>query len=66
MNQTVQFVSPTFPASFMVDEAVVKDLFAKAKESVDSGKTKTASEYVNRLVRWAVDNYEDNAKNYKE
>lgn len=59
MNQTVQFVSPKFPASFMLDEVVVKDLFAKAKESVDAGKTKTASEYVNSLVKWAVENYKD-------
>jgi hypothetical protein len=43
----------------MVDEAVVKELFTKAKESTDAGKAKTASEYVNRLVKWAVENYKE-------
>lgn len=58
MNQTVQFHSPTFPASFIVDEEVVKELFARAKKSVDAGIDKTASQYVNRLVKWALENYE--------
>jgi hypothetical protein len=62
MNQTVQFVSPKFPVSFMLDEEVVKELFAKAKQAVDAGTDKTASQYVNRLVKWALENYNENKK----
>ena len=63
MNQTVQFHSPTFPASFMLEEEVVKTLFTKAKQAVDAGADKTASSYVNRLVKWALENYENAVRN---
>lgn len=48
---------------FSVSEQVATDLFNKAKEAMASGKVKNSSEYVDRLLEWALANYKDeNAK----
>jgi Arc/MetJ-type ribon-helix-helix transcriptional regulator len=59
MNQTVQLTNAKLPASFMVDEKVVGQLLEKAQQAITSGKVKSASEYVNRLVTWALENYKE-------
>ena len=55
---TVGFVGAKMPATFMVDDNVVIQLLEKA---VEAGKTKSepASNYVNRLLKWALDNYKE-------
>lgn len=59
---TVGFMSTKMPATFMVDDNVVVQLLEKAAEA---GKTRseTASQYVNRLLKWALENYSDAVRN---
>ena len=53
---TVGFMSAKMPATFMVDDSVVLSLIEKAGEATKKGET--ASNYVNRLLKWALENYE--------
>lgn len=56
MNQTVQFTNAKLPASFIIDEDVVRRVLERAQQAINDGKVKSASEYVNGLLAWAVDN----------
>lgn len=60
MNQTVQFTNAKLPASFMIDEDVVRRVLEKAQQAINDGKVKSASQYVNDLLAWAVDYTVDN------
>jgi hypothetical protein len=53
---TVGFMSAKMPATFMVDDDVAVSLVTKASDASKSGET--ASKYVNRLLKWALENYE--------
>jgi hypothetical protein len=55
---TVQFMSNAkHNYAYSVDEEVANRLYNQARESQSRGKDKTASAYVNRLLKWALDNY---------
>jgi len=58
MATTVSFMSKARPASYMVDDEVAIQLYNKAAAS-SKEKNETASAYVNRLIKWALENYKD-------
>lgn len=54
---TVIFMSVKYPTSFAVEDEVVERLLERAK----SGNN--ASQYVNSLLKWALENYKDEVRN---
>jgi len=56
---TVGFMSAKIPATFMVDDEVAIQLLEKASES-GKAKNEPSSKYVNRLLKWALENYNEN------
>lgn len=54
---TVTFMSTKHPVSFAVDDEVVDKLFENAARQAKAGEP--ASKYVNRLLKWALENYKD-------
>lgn len=59
MNKTVQLLNPTMSPAFSVEQEVVEKLLAKSSEATGAGKAKNSSEYVNRLLKWALENYKE-------
>lgn len=55
---TVGFMSAKMPATFLVDDDTVVRLLEKAGESAKA-KNESASKYVARLLKWALENYKD-------
>ena len=60
---TVGFMSNARPTTYMVDDDVSVALFDKAAASLKDGTSKTASAYVNKLLKWALENYKDEVRN---
>ena len=50
------------PATFMVDDDTVACLLEKAGEAAKA-KNESASKYVGRLLKWALENYKDEVRN---
>lgn len=50
---TVGFMSAKMPSTFAVDDEVATRLLEKAMQ------TESPSKYVNRLLKWALDNYKE-------
>lgn len=55
---TVGFMSAKMPATFLVDDDTVARLLEKAGEAA-AAKNESASKYVNRLLKWALENYNE-------
>lgn len=51
---TVGFMGTNYPTSYMVDDEVAATLLKRASENKDG-----ASKYVNRLLKWALENYKE-------
>jgi len=59
---TVGFMNAKMPATFMVDDDTVACLLEKAGESAKL-KNESASKYVARLLKWALENFKDEVRN---
>lgn len=55
---TVGFMSTKMPATFIVDDNVAVQLLEKAGEA-GKARSEPASNYVNRLLKWALNNYKE-------
>jgi hypothetical protein len=62
---TVGFMSAKMPATFMVDDDVAVRLLEKASEA-GKAKNEVSSKYVNRLLKWALENYNEVRDNVAE
>ena len=58
---TVGFMSKARPATYAVDDEVSVTLFDRAAAS-QKANGEAASKYVNRLLKWALDNYKEEIK----
>lgn len=51
---TVGFMGANYPTSYIVEDEVAATLLKRASENKDG-----ASKYVNRLLKWALENYKE-------
>lgn len=56
---TVTLMSMKYPVSFTVDDDVATKLLENAM-AVATKKKEMSSAYVNRLLKWALENYKEN------
>lgn len=58
---TVALMSNTRPATYIIDDDVSIALFDRASANMKGGGT--ASAYVNKILKWALENYKDEVRN---
>lgn len=55
--RTVAFMGENYPTSYIVDDEVAATLLKRASENKDG-----ASKYVNRFLKWALENYKEEVR----